>query len=188
MGSSKNRQTIREAIQDIGKADKVEVFSGEVESVDEAEATIDVRINEDIIVYGVRLRCVIDTTDGMYIVPAIDSHVVFAQIDGGQDYQLIQASVIDKVMITIEGTTVVIDKDGIVFNEGTNDGLVNVVDLVTKLNNLENKVNIIATTFNSHTHSGVTSGGQASGPSPTPITGTLTPTQKADIEDTKITH
>ena len=62
------------------------------------------------------------------------------------------------------------------------EGLVKVSDLVTKLNNLENKVNTILSSYNTHTHA-------SSGAPPVPtITGTLTPTQQTDIENPNVKH
>lgn len=80
------------------------------------------------------------------------------------------------------------DVESIAFNGGENDGLVLVNELVTKLNNLENKVNTIISTFNTHVHSGVTTGAGSSAVTPTLVTGTLTPTIKNDIENPNITQ
>lgn len=68
------------------------------------------------------------------------------------------------------------------------DGLVRVSDLVTKLNNLENKVNALVNFTSTHTHTGVQTGGGSSGPTATPVTGTLTPTQQTDIENENVKH
>jgi hypothetical protein len=70
-------------------------------------------------------------------------------------------------------------------NGNNKDGLVKVNDLVTKLNNLENKVNTIITTFNAHTHV-ASAFGSPTTPPPTPVSGTLTPTVKSDLENIKV--
>ena len=80
------------------------------------------------------------------------------------------------------------DVDKIAFNGGANDGLVLVNQLVNKLNALENKVNSIISTFNTHVHAGVTIGSDSSAVTPTLVTGTLTPTVKSDIENANITQ
>ena len=64
------------------------------------------------------------------------------------------------------------------FNDGSFGGLVKVNELLTKINRLESN-------FNSHIHSGVTTGGGVSGTVATPIT---PPTQLSDLENKKITH
>jgi hypothetical protein len=66
-------------------------------------------------------------------------------------------------------------------------GLVKVVELTQKLNNLENKVNEIITTFGTHTHTVIMLGAPTA-TTATPIVGNLTVSQRADIENTKIKH
>jgi hypothetical protein len=61
-------------------------------------------------------------------------------------------------------------------------GLVKVSDLVTKLNNLEDKVNSLLAAYNAHTHA-------SSGAPPVPtVTGSLTPTTQNDIENPLVKH
>jgi hypothetical protein len=67
-------------------------------------------------------------------------------------------------------------------------GLVKVVELVTKLNNLENKVNTLITTFNAHVHPGVTTGPGSTAISATPVAGALTLTVRANIENQTVKH
>jgi hypothetical protein len=66
-------------------------------------------------------------------------------------------------------------------------GLVKVVELTQKLNNLENKVNEIITTFGTHTHTVIMLGAPTA-TTATPIVGNLTVSQRADIENTKNKH
>lgn len=66
-------------------------------------------------------------------------------------------------------------------------GLVKVVELTQKLNNLENKVNEIITTFGTHTHTVIMLGAPTA-TTATPIVGNLTVSQRADIENIKIKH
>ena len=58
-------------------------------------------------------------------------------------------------------------------------------ELVTKLNNLENKLNTFIGLYNAHVH--VETGGSTS-PTVSLVVGTLTPTVKANIENPLITH
>lgn len=91
----------------------------------------------------------------------------------------------NNVSLEINGQNVMMDATLFKFNGGNKGGLINITDLVTKLNNLENKVNTIISTYNSHTHTetdSVTSVPLAI------LTGTLTPTQRANIEDTTVKH
>jgi hypothetical protein len=66
-------------------------------------------------------------------------------------------------------------------------GLVKVVELTQKLNNLENKVNEIISTFGTHTHN-VIAVGSPTAPTTTPIAGNLTISQREDIENVNVRH
>ena len=60
--------------------------------------------------------------------------------------------------------------------------------MVSKVNTIENKINQIISTFNTHVHSGVTTGGGSSAVTPTTISGTLTNTVVSDLENDKVKH
>lgn len=79
-------------------------------------------------------------------------------------------------------------KELVEFNGGVFGGLVKVIELTTKLNNLENAFNNLVTLFNAHVHTGVTTGVGSSGPTPSQDTTQLTPTVRGEIEDTSVTH
>ena len=141
---------------------------------------------------GVQLKA--EPNDGILIIPKIGSTVIVAFSLKTSAY-IFMFSDIDSVDIIIPSATVggnptriKIEEGKITFNDGTFDGLVKVNDLVTKLNNLENKVNSIIAIFNAHVHSGVTTGAGSSAISPTPVSGTLTATVKNDVENGLITH
>ena len=118
---------------------------------------------------GVRLQA--ESASGMLLIPAVDSFVIIAPIDDFE-YVVVMFSELESIQ----------------FLDGSYGGLVKVTELVQKVNNLENKVNSIINTFNLHTHAGVTTGAGTSGPSATPISGTLTPTQVSDINNPLVTH
>lgn len=72
-----------------------------------------------------------------------------------------------------------------VFLGGEYGGLVKVVELTEKLNNLENKVKDIILKYNALT---MPVSGSTAGPPTVLIVDDLTPTQRADIENVKIKH
>jgi hypothetical protein len=146
---------------------------GTVVSVDEDEMTCEVEpIDGGASFMDVRLMADNeDTSKGIFFKPAIDSVVMITPQDE-VTYFVSMVSEVDEVWL--HG-----DQYG---------GIVKVADLVTKLNNLEGKVNDLVTAFNSHVHTGVTTGGGSSGTTATQVTGTLTPTQRADIENTDVKH
>jgi hypothetical protein len=170
MGSARS---IAEAVQIISGthlADKLYFLDCEVKSVDEAGRVCTVialsgKVGSE---FTARLMASID--DGILAVPVVGSTVVVSLSDFTTGC-VVQYSELDN--ITLRG--------------GDLGGMVKVIELTKKINNLENKLNALITKYNTHTHN-VTAIGSPTGPGLQPETGTLTPTQRADIENTKITH
>lgn len=85
--------------------------------------------------------------------------------------------------------TMVSDVEQVYIAGDENGGLVKVIELTEKLNNLENLVNDLISKYNTHTHILTLSAGTGTAaPTTTQETDTLTPTQRANIENTKIQH
>lgn len=205
----KGNATIQRAIQTLAGVkgeDKVHLIAANVTSVDEAARTCNVDVLSGLgqtVIENVQLMASVD--DGILLVPAIDSTIIvsystynqpfvslFSELSkvvlvAGQNNASIQ---IDQngVLLDIADTKMMISNGLIKFNEGDLGGLVKVIELTEKLNALENKVNQIISAFNSHTHILTLSTGTGSAaPTASPVSGTLTPTQRADIENEKIT-
>jgi hypothetical protein len=123
-------------------------------------------LNGDADLVGVRLMANID--NGFLLIPEVNSIVVVSFLSDDSAY----VSLVSKVSeVNLNGKNF--------------DGLVKVNDLVEKLNNLENKVNTIISIYNAHTHVASSLGTPTTTPV-APVTGTLTPTIKADLENTTI--
>ena len=125
-----------------------------------------VPLNDDADIINVRLMANID--NGFLLIPEVDSIVVVSFLSDSSAY----VSLVSKV-------------SEVHLNGKNFDGLVKINDLVQKLNNLENKVNTIISTYNAHTHVASSFGT----PTTTPValvTGTLTPTIKQDLENITI--
>lgn len=123
-------------------------------------------INGDADLVGVRLMANID--NGFLLIPEVNSIVVVSFLSDSSAY----VSLVSKVSeINLNGKNF--------------DGLVKVNDLVEKLNNLENKVNTIISTYNAHTHVASSFGTPTTTPV-APVTGVLIPTIKQDLENTTI--
>lgn len=120
------------------------------------------------IINDVRLMATAD--DGLLIIPTIGSSVCVIISDYNDPY-ISQYSGIDKIIL----------------RGGDLGGLVRVINLTTKLNNLESKVNDLVTKFAAHTHT-VVSVGSPTSPNLLPVVGSLTPTQQTEIENKLITH
>jgi hypothetical protein len=203
-----NRQII-EAVQRMTGTqlrDNVSLLSATVDSVNESKRTCvvtSVSSQGSVTIENVQLMASID--DGFLLVPSIDSTVIIAYSTFNQPF-IALFSGIEKVLLVagennasiqvdtegllleIAQTKVLISDGEIKLNDGAMGGLVKVIQLTQKLNNLENKVNQLITAYNSHVHTGVTTGPGSSATTPTQVTGSLTPTQRADIENEKIVH
>lgn len=178
----KATKKIRDGLQALGGHGIYEIYTGEVVAVDEEKTLIDVQINDNVVIYDVRLKVVIDNNNGLFIVPKPGSFVAIAQLDGGQDYALLQASEIDKVWLKIADTTWEVSSAGMVINGGANLGIVKVESLVKRLNEIETALTEIKTGFASHVHP------SNGAPPAAPYTYQVPNSTNADFENTKVTH
>lgn len=158
--------------------DQIYLVTGTCSNINEAAGTCDVEAisgNAATTVSAVKFQAAIG--DGIDFIP-IDGSIVKVLFSKYTTPFIVQFSDIEKMFFA--ATT-------IQFNDGALGGLVNVIDLTTKLNNLENAVNSIISNFNSHTHV-VASVGAPTAPPAAPIFNTLQTTSRGDIEDKNITH
>jgi len=152
----------------------------QVKSVDEANLLCDLSDDDSgLDFYDVRLRPIIDSTKSLTLIPKVNAWALAVRLEDSDDWAIIWASEFDKVLLNC---------DQIIINDGAKGGLVNIVDLVSKMNVIENKLNSFMTTYNTHVHSGVTTGPGSSAVTPQLIAGPLTNTLRADLEDGKVTH
>jgi hypothetical protein len=118
-----------------------------------------------------------DVSDGLLMVPVNGSTVIVAWSDRMLPYVAMFSDIQD-IYLDATGT--------ITMNQGTDGGLVKVRDLVNKLNAIESKINSIISAYNTHIHPDPVSG--TTGTPTVPVTGPLTPTQVADIENPNVKH
>lgn len=201
--------TIRTAIETLAGVkgnDKVTLVAAEVVSVDEAARTCKVNAITGVgqtEIDNVQLMASID--DGLLLIPAIGSTIIVSYSSYNQPFVSLFSELAKIVLVAgEENASIQIDASGVLleiadtkllisdgltqFNEGSLGGLVKVIELTQKLNNLESKVNDIISKFNSHTHIlTLSTGTGTAAATANPVSGTLTPTNRADIENTKIT-
>ena len=176
--------TIAEIIQHIATQGLGEIYSKvcKVTAVDKSARTVDVEpLDESADIKAVRLQPDISKSTGLVQIPRNGSMVVVTFINEATAF----------VSLVTDPEEIIIDTDQVTINGGGNDGLINIRDLVTKLNNLENMLNAHIVVFNAHTHP------YFPGPlaqAPTSVTATpdtqtpLVPTVKLDLEDGKVKH
>ena len=127
---------------------------------------------------------------GFVIVPKLNSLVVVSFLSDESGY-IDAVTEIDKVIIMIDSSNKLeVSSSGFIFNGGTLDGLVKINSNVTKLNNIENKVNAILTAITTTWTPVANDGGAALKALFASLASTtlapLTTTVKADLENTKI--
>lgn len=177
------RKAIEMAVQKLAgtfQKDIVSIFVCNVDSVNEAARTCDctaISGDADTQIPGVQLMA--EVNDGMLLIPAIDSTVIVALSTRNTAFVLMYSD-LDKVKIITATLTQ--------FNDGSFEGLVTVSSLTEKLNNLEDLVNDLISKYNTHIHTGVTTGAGSSGTTPQTEPDSLTPTTQSEIENTRITH
>lgn len=188
-------------------SDNVKLFAATVESVDlSTRSCVVTTISSQgsITIEGVQLMAAID--DGVLIVPVIGSTVLVVYSTFNKPF-IAMFSEVDTITMTAgtNNATMQIDATGLLmeinqtkltmtdgltkFNDGQLGGMVKVLELVAKLNNLEDLVNDLISKYNAHTHLLTLSTGTGTAAATlTQETGTLTPTVRADIENDKITQ
>lgn len=114
---------------------------------------------------------------------------LMSSVDDGVLLLPTEGSTISVLMSTFAGPIMVgwSGLDKIILFGGDLGGLVKVVELTEKLNNLEKAYNDLVEKFNAHTHN-VTAVGSPTGPNIAPEGTTLTLTVRTDIENPNITQ
>lgn len=153
----KDDKKIHAAVRELARTGTYEIYHGKVKAADQEKATIDVEIDQDVVITGVRLRAVVTDKTGLWVLPKVNSHVIVSQIEGGVEYNLVRASELDKVFIKIGDHTLEISAAGFKFNQdkltivgdqfkfnnGGNGGVPKSASVAAKLNALEAEINIL---------------------------------------------
>jgi hypothetical protein len=188
-------------IREIAGNQKPIAILGKVIKLNEDEKTCDVEpLNEDAILYDVRLSSVLDSEQGLCVFPKLDSIVIVVLLDEASAY-IGLVNEVKKIELKIGNTyiSVIEDKilincnvnEGIVFNGGNLGGMVVVGNLVNAYNDLVSIVNQLITKFNTHTHPVATTGtaaAQTGTAAVTTVTQTITAnaTSSSALENSKI--
>jgi hypothetical protein len=185
---AKEREIIRAGIRKLGNADAIEIYVGNVESIDENNLTCKVKLNLEVSIPDVRLKATIDGDKGFYVLPKKGSQVIVGELEGGVDYCLLQASEIDKVIFKIGNITFEADKDKIVMNGGNNYGMVKVKELTQKMNAIETKLNNLISLCKAQKVTLAPSGTFDLGGTFFAAIQKINTTQQSDLENDKVQH
>ena len=154
------------------------LLRGIVEAYDDIEATCTVRLTSDETgapTENVLMNVKTQNTLGIWLQPYIGCVAIVGEVESPGVYEVLKFDRLDHVIITGEsnvtlkrgpllvrmftdqlsienGDRKLTFEGGVIrFHDGSNNGLVKVDDLVTKLNNLEHKVNDLVTVFSGWT-------------------------------------
>lgn len=176
----------------------------QVDAVDKDARACDCSpLDEGAPLLGVNLQADQSGDVGFVLLPTVGSYVVVAFMSDSTAVVVLTTQ-IDKALVTIgsseiaitdgdvdidiNGTTMKMNADGIVFNGGNNNGLVKIGDLVGRLNAIEQDINNLKTVFASWVTVPQDGGAALKAASAVWSGKRITPTKQTDIEDTKITH
>lgn len=173
---------IRSVIKDIAGGGGTVFVMGKVVSVESETCTV--KIADRVSVSDVRLNASANGNESNILAkPVVGSMVMMADISGGElrDLVVIAFSEIDTLTVKFAGDVVV--------NGGENDGLVKVIELTEKLNNIEKDINNLKDVFKSKWNPVTYDGGSALKAAAALWAGqSLKETKKDEIEDKRIKH
>ncbi|MDX2304606.1 MAG: hypothetical protein NW226_17490 [Microscillaceae bacterium] len=154
----------------------MQVFSVKILEVDKSNHVCKVEPTDGRpVIYGVRLCAIEDAIDNKIVIyPKVESLGLVSLIENRKtEAFLLAVSEVESFELKAEGN--------IVFNGGDLGGLVKVESLVSRLNAIEDRVNLIQTNYNAHTH-------PSNGSPTTSVISepNLQKTQISDIENEKI--
>lgn len=125
-----------------------ELILANVVEVDSQERTCTI-IDDDTEYYGVRLQPITEGQSGVVLTPKAGAFVLVSRIEGG-DLYVIAASEYDCLSAKIADTTLILDKDGIVANNGDNDGMVKIDKMIEWMKQVYNDLKKIQSGLSSH--------------------------------------
>lgn len=134
-------------LKSLSQVGKQTVFPAEVTSVDEAAMTCDV-LFEGIELYSVRLKATEGEGDYSVVIPVVGSSILVGLFGTGDNmFYMVSASEPEKLIGKICDTTYEISATGVVFNNGTNGGVLISQKVVDELAEIKDDLNSLKTAF-----------------------------------------
>jgi hypothetical protein len=187
MSDSKIERAVRQ-LAGMDASDKVSMLLCTVESVDlDSRTCTCANITGTAVADVLDAQLMAEVDDGVLHVPTINSTVIVVMSKYAPPY-VAMFSELDRIYTVVGNSVIDVTPGKITLNDGAFGGLVKVIDLTSKLNALENKVNALITAHNTHVHGGVTFGSDSTTTTPSQVPGQLTPTERSEIENTTIIH
>lgn len=168
----------------------IQTFVASVQEVDQESATITALPVGGPELFDVRLRAAIDGSEqGVILFPKVGSTVLVGIIGNDPDTAFVcRQSEVEKAILKIGESSLEISTDGFLLNGGSLGGLINIADLVGKLNEIEQDINSLKTAFSTWVVVANDGGAALKTAAGSWAGSTLTQTQESDLEDIKIKH
>lgn len=153
------------------------IVDGIVKDVDETKFTADITVNGTTF-FEAPLRVLVGSQASVIEIPTVGTRVLLAFRDGSiQRPQILMVHQVDKLLIKC---------NEVIFNDGQLGGMVKVMDLTTKLNNLEKDLNLIKQVFIAWSPVTGDGGAALKAAAATWAAQQLSLTQRTDLENAKI--
>ena len=180
---------VRELLKDFTRGPE-QVLTGTVLEIYEEELKIDVEIPEAPEVYDVRLKPALDDSANYFVqFPRKGSNVMIGIIENDPDSAyLISCNDLEKFLVKIGEMTFQMTEERFVINKGENDGLINIVPLVEKINDLENEIKVLKCALTQWLPAPMDGGSALKAAITDWAAQPIVLTKKEDLEDTKVVH
>lgn len=139
------KNEIAEAIKKLAGLALTTFIIGKVESVDGRTCTVN-PVDGGAAIENVRLNAYSDGDQGLVITPKVDTFVIVGMISE-VDALVLMCYEIESIEIIAGDTSLEITNGEILFNGGSNGGLIKISDLVSKINDVENDINSLKQAF-----------------------------------------
>lgn len=182
-------QAMKEAIRTITENHQLEgVVSGTAVNVRDTLCDVE-RVGAPTI-YDVRLNAIDDDLQSyVTVVPKEKSNILVAVIEKLKtEAVVVRCSEVQKVLIKIGANTVVMNDDGFVFNDGDNEGVVKINELIKKLNAVEKDINNLKQAILTWVPTPNDGGAALKARVASWAASKIIETKKTDLEDSKIKH
>lgn len=184
MSSDNLRVLLRQMIADSMPS---QMRLGVVKAIDQDKLTCDVELDDDVLLYDVRLAPI--NTASCFCLPKIDSWVIVGALENCESLTFIAAmSEIDSVIMNLNGLKLEVKDGDVIINDGQLGGLVKVVELAGKINTIEKDLNALKNAFKTWVVTPYDGGAKLKAATATWSGASLTLTKQTDIENEKIKH
>lgn len=181
-----SKQDIKEYIRQVAENNSRDLTVAKVVAVNGRECEVQ-PLDGSAAMKHVRLNADIKGDQGIVVEPAKGSVVLVAHISEN-DHVVVMCSEVERVKVVVGQSSYEIKDDVILFNDGDNDGVVNIKPLVKKLNALEDDLNSLKNLFKTWVPAPSDGGTALKTLVSTWFSKTLSKTTKSSIEDVKVKH